>query len=159
MASRAVTIAQDVADVIALNSDLTQTLTISVEQAPDGWATDHTVVRAYLAEYSLKDMAYMRCAVIPATFESVPLSRAARQETFGIDIVLQSRPTDLDDKDDMMELAEAINERLEYKTLGDSGAVWIAVERTPLFEAQRFDQGQMFATSSRHSFRSLHTVS
>src|SRR3989304_6626669 len=83
MASRAVTIAQDVVDAINIAS-LSQSLSVSVEQPPAGWATDHTVVRAYLAEYALEDMAYTRCSVVPATYEPVAASRAARRETYGI---------------------------------------------------------------------------
>ena len=157
MASLAVTIAQDVVDAINIAS-LSQSLSVSVEQPPAGWATDHTVVRAYLAEYALEDMAYTRCSVVPATYESVAASRAARRETYGIDVVLQGKPQDAAAKDDLMELADEMNHALEYTTLANSGAVWIGVERTPLFESQRFDEGQMFATSSRHTFRLIRAV-
>ena len=157
MASLAVTIAQDVVDAINV-ATLSQSLSVSVEQPPAGWATDHTIVRAYLAEYALKDMEYTRCSVVPATYESVAASRGARRETYGIDVVLQGKPADAEAKDGLMELADDINLALEYKTLTDSRAVWVGVERTPLFESQRFDEGQMFATSSRHNFRLIRAV-
>ena len=157
MASLAVTIAQDVVDAINA-ATLSRPLSVSVEQPPAGWDKDHTVVRAYLAEYALQDMDYVRCSVVPATYESVAASRVARRETYGIDVVLQGRPADAEARDDLMALAEEINQALEHKTLSDSRAVWIGVERTPLFESQRFDEGQMFATSSRQSFRLIRAV-
>ncbi len=140
-------------------ADLLLALTVSVEQPPAEWAVDHTVTRAYLAEYALQDMEFVRCSVLPATYESVTLARRVRRETYGIDVVLQAKPADMDSKDDLMTLADEINQALEHGTLSDSEAVWVGVERTPLFETDRFDEAQMFATSSRQLFRVIRGVS
>jgi hypothetical protein len=157
MVSRAVTIAQDVVDVIEV-TDMTESLSVSIEQPPTGWSTDATVVRAYLAEYAMEDLEYTRCTVIPATYEATVASRSAMRETFGIDIVLQGRPADADAKDSLMELAEEINEALENATLTNSGACWVGVERTPLFQSQALDEGGILAMSSRHTFRLVRAV-
>lgn len=157
MASMAATIAQDVVDVITA-ADLSQTLTVTTESAPAGWAADHTVVRAYLAEYELQDMDYTRCTVIDATYDHRLLARKVRRETYGIDVVLQARPADFAAKDDLMTLAQEINQAIESGAMSESGAVWVGIERTPLFEDDRFDEANMFAASSRNLFRVIRQV-
>jgi hypothetical protein len=140
-------------------ASLSVDLSVSVDKAPAGWSDEATVVRSYLAEYALEDLDYARCSVIPAEWNSEAASRGARQEVYGIDVVLQSRPADLAARDALMLLAEEINQLFEHTKFSGSGAAWIRVERTPLFERESFDEAQMLATSSRHSFLVIRSVS
>jgi len=156
---QAVTICSDVSDLIRDAFDWVGP--DSIPTAPDKWPNaDHTRTRDYLTEYSLYDLTMagnteqglIRCTVTPGSYEAEWVSRQMRKETYGIDVVLLYKTSTRDRRDYAMEQMETLIRVLEDTPLVNTAAQWIGVERPTLFDSDRLDEQNVFATSSRHTY-------
>lgn len=151
-ADQAVTICSDVSSLIADAFDW-----VAPEALPNHpdvlGSSDPTQTRDYLVEYSLYDLdGRFRCSIVPGSYDAEWITRGMRQETYGIDVVLLYKTATRDGRDYAMETMETLIRTLETTPLGTSPAKWIGVDRPTMFDNDRLDEENVFATGSRHNY-------
>jgi hypothetical protein len=149
---QAVTICEEISYLLANSFDWMPPDALPVH--PDSLnQQDPRQIWDYLVEYSLSDLeGRFRCSIMPGSYEAEWLSRKFRQEIYGIDIVLLCKCATQDDRNYAMETMDTLIRLLEDNDLAGSPAKWIGVERPTLFNSDRLQEENVFATGSRHNY-------
>lgn len=113
-----------------------------------------TAQRTYQPNYELADLAELRVTVVPSSVELAPYSRNAVQLDCAVDVGVQKRVGTDTEIDELLELAEAIGDRLRQEPLaGFPQAKWVATEHGPLVAAQHLEQHRVMTSVMTVTYR------
>jgi len=116
-----------------------------------------TATRLYILVDELKNFTSLRVSVIPQAMEVTNISRDESQEIYRIDIAIQKKLTDADDKDEvdtMMLLVEEVCDLLiRTRPSGHPAAIARNFENDPIYSDEHLRELRQFTSVVTFIFR------
>ena len=116
-----------------------------------------TAERMYQPAFTLEDLAETRVSVVPRTTTITPTARSSSVFEHVIDVGVQGKlPAEGEQAfmDGLLELVEAIGDRLRYARLPDfPEAAWAGIEHEPVVASESLEQHRVFTSVLSVTYR------
>ncbi len=131
---------------------------ITAKLNADGFPEPFTAVRMYRPEFNLKDLADLHVTVVPRAEVVEGETRATDRFDYAIDVAVQKKlaTNDAGEIDDLMGLAELIDDRFRHAVLATSpNAFWVKSEIRVPYVPEHIEQHQVFTSVLTLTFRAM----